>query len=170
MFEAISLGGVRMGGFGIGVGALERRNPLPAGRYWIDVFQPDSAAWQAWLVSNAQNVKIEETEHFAEVDQFPDRDFFIFKVLTPVTWQGPGFPSIADATIKSSTDTRDRPDPTKDPTDVGADLVESLLHPSPTTVAVGTVIFLIAGGGLALYVINRATSTGKRSSQRPEPA
>jgi hypothetical protein len=146
----ISLGGRPVPGFGVGsvgVGALERRNPLPPGRYWIDLFEKDSAAWLAWRARNG--VKIEVTEHF---NSSPPRDFIIFRTDTPVPWEGPGYPTIAGATVKASEDTGQRPPPTKDPIDAITDIVTS-----PTAKVVGTALGIVAGGALIIYIIANAT-------------
>lgn len=139
----------------VGFGAIERRNPLPAGRYWVDVFDPDIAAWTAWRTRNGQNVKVEETEHF-EGD--PSRDFIIFKVLAPVPWEGPGLPTIAEPSVQTSSDTGQRPAPEPDPTTKIGDWIDDNLWGShPVATAVGSGILVIAGGALLVYVISKTT-------------
>lgn len=93
------------------VGAIERRNPLPAARYWVDVFAPDAEAFGAWLSSNAATVHVRTTEHFDAIDGAPSRDWVLFDVNAPTPWSGPGLPTIAQAGVTSSSDTATRPDP-----------------------------------------------------------
>jgi hypothetical protein len=89
-------------------GAVERANPLPAGRYWVDVFAPDAEAFGAWLSANRATVRIRTTEHY---DSTPPRDWYLFEVTAPTSWQGPGLPTIAASNVTSSSDTAVRPDP-----------------------------------------------------------
>lgn len=161
MIEQVSFGGRRALGFGLG--AVERSNPLPPGRYWVDVFQTDSPAFLAWRARNAQSVGIEVTQHF---DSEPWRDFVIFKVTSPVPWEGPGFPTIAEPWVKSSSDTAQRPPPVKDGLDVATDGVTSFLDAlsSPSVKAAGTVFFIVAGGALIIYLIGNATGPRARAA------
>lgn len=159
--EGIYLNGVRVIRLGmadgdIGVGALERRNPLPPGRYWIDLFEKDSPAWLAWRARN--NVKIEVTEHFSSD---PVRDFIIFRVDAPVPWEGPGFPTIAPASVQSSSDTLDRPPPEKDPLDKLTDFVTS-----PAVKVAGSLLGIVVGGALIVYIISNSTADAPRHAYR----
>lgn len=96
--------------------ALERRNPLPTGLYWQDVFDKDIAAFQDWLKRNAATVIVRETEHFEPpLDGDPSRDFFLIEVKAPTKWEGPGFPTITKNPNLTSSDTAQRPDPEKPP-------------------------------------------------------
>ena len=67
--------------------AIERRNPLPPGRYWVDVFdrigtagafkgQNEQQAFRNWLRAFAATVKVEVTETH---DTDPPRDFYVFR-------------------------------------------------------------------------------------------
>ena len=95
-------------------GVLERRNPLPAGRYWKDIFEADAEAFGEWLKDNHETVKVRTTEH---IDGDPPRDWLLFEVTAPTMWDGPGYPDIATANVHTSADTVQRPDPEKDPLD-----------------------------------------------------
>lgn len=93
--------------FAAAVGKLQRQNPLPPGRYWIDVFEKDAAAFRAWL-ERSPGVRVQTTQHF---DESPARDWYLFDVTAPTSWEGPGLPTIATADVKSSEDTVQRPPP-----------------------------------------------------------
>lgn len=89
--------------------AQERRSPLPVGKYWVDVYEKDWGMFQDWLDRNRSIVKVIATEQYDEED--PKRQWFLFQVtggpggeFLP-QWDGPGFPTIADAAINSSQDT-----------------------------------------------------------------
>lgn len=132
--------------------AAERRNPLPVGRYWVDVFdlvstapatkgQNEQTAFRAWLRRNAATVKVERTQSF---DTEPARDFYIFKVVASTPWEGPGFPTIAPSGVQSSDDTVTKLPPEKDPLDK---LGDALSVPSPSSFAL---ILAVGLGGLVL--------------------
>jgi hypothetical protein len=136
--------------------ALERRNPVPIGRYWVDVFdqvsthpatkgQNTQTAFRDWLRRNASTVKSESTQSF---DSKPARDFYIFRVTAPTPWEGPGFPEVAPAAVQSSADTAQRPDPEKDPLDQLGDALGSASSTwSGLVLAVGV-------GAAALVLVN----------------
>ena len=103
--------------------ALQRENPLPVGRYWIDVFD-DGARFELadrWFRDNAGAVKVDETETFEANAGGPARVFRIFRVVNPMTVRWPatelGFPTVAGADVKGSGDTVQRPPPEKSPLD-----------------------------------------------------
>ena len=108
--------------------ALERRRPLPAGRYWLDVTPLLKPKWEMWrnAMSNVDSVKIEKTEHFDAIEEqsnplgegivpaAPEHDFVIFSLTNAnVAWEVAGLPSptIAPSNITTSADTADRPPP-----------------------------------------------------------
>lgn len=108
--------------------ALERRRPLPAGRYWLDVVPGNRTQWDLWLAGmrNVPSVTIEHTEHFEAVSgvlgvpDSPARDFVIFSLTSPnVAWEVAGLPSptIAPETVQSASDTADVPPPEPDALD-----------------------------------------------------
>lgn len=69
--------------------AIERRNPLPAGRYWVDVPASKLPAFQSWLTAHSGEVITRQTE------ESPETAWYLFDVKAPVPWEGPGFPTIA---------------------------------------------------------------------------
>jgi hypothetical protein len=102
-----------------GLGVEERTNPLPVGRYWIDVFGDNRAKMSTWLSANRLTVQAVDTESFAENPGGPARDFYIFKVTAPTAFDMKtfGFPDIAGATVNSSADTVQEPPPEPSGTD-----------------------------------------------------
>jgi hypothetical protein len=107
--------------------ALERRNPLPVGLYWQDVFDKDHDAFEDWLKRNHATVTSIRNEHFdaqSEAEMgvptggLPGRDWYLFQVTAPTKWEGPGFPTKTTDANLTSEDTVQRPDPPKPPEDV----------------------------------------------------
>lgn len=97
---------------------LERRNPVPPGRYWLDVFPPNIATITAWTRAN-KNVRVVSTEFF---DTTPPRQWLMFDVASPVQFDQLtfGFPTVVkqapdvakdgkpiDTKVKTSADTAD---------------------------------------------------------------
>lgn len=97
------------------LGTIVRANPLPVGRYWQDFFGDSRDKFATWLLQNSASVQAETTQSFDPTSDFPAHDFYIFNVKAPVPWDAVtfGFPTIADATVKSSDDTVQRPPPPK---------------------------------------------------------
>lgn len=102
---------------------LERRNPLPEGRYSIMVIGPaDIAAFNEWLVLSRHSVNVEVTEPIAPTSlesALNVKEFVIFNVTEPVIFESKrfGFPDKAGPEIKSSADTVQAPDlPSSDET------------------------------------------------------
>lgn len=98
---------------------LERKNPLPVGRYWVDVPEDDLQAFQLWLSARPTQVHVngtaERTSNGGPFGIFegwgPKTYWYDFQVISPVPWFGPGTPTIADASITSVDDTVQRPPP-----------------------------------------------------------
>lgn len=87
------------------LGALERRSPLPAGRYAIDVVGDNSTKMTSWLASNKGQVRVESTEMTEGDDEASTITRYSFITSAPVTWPATtfGYPDIvttnpADAT------------------------------------------------------------------------
>lgn len=82
--------------------ALERSNPLPPNaRYWVQVSPADQPAFTAWLTAHRGAVVSRSTE------RDPDNgwDWVLFDVTAPlVWWEGPGFPTKAEADVRSESD------------------------------------------------------------------
>lgn len=85
---------------------LERRNPLPPGRYWIDVFGNNIGPFQSWLQSNRPSLTVESSRDFTVRGQ-PTRWWVLFVTRAPLTFDQKrfGFPTVADASVHRSEDT-----------------------------------------------------------------
>lgn len=108
-------------------GAIERRNPLPVGTYWIDVFEKDFVSFDAWLkaMTVPKFVKVLAVEDVAKDDSLllsaatlgvlgsprVIQRWYLFRVDVPnvVFWQGPGIPTIATPDVHTASDTVQRP-------------------------------------------------------------
>lgn len=147
------------------VGTLEKRNPLPAGQYWIDVFGLNIPKFDAWLRSFGPfGVHTDATQHFEAPNVQSVRNWykFTFKPAfegaeAAVVWDTTfGFPTVADSSITSSEDTVQRPDLPLDPLDELSNWINSVeqkLGGSLGTIA-GVVPYAIIGVGvLAGYLI-----------------
>lgn len=75
--------------------ALERRNPLPAGIYWIDVANVKAKDLHRWRTANKATVRVIKTRE----DQDLGFTWLLFEVSTPTPWADArvfGFPNIAE--------------------------------------------------------------------------
>lgn len=91
---------------------LMRQNPIPVGRYWIDVFAKDMSRFQTWLGQNVSTVRTETTQHF---DTDPPRDWFLLNVTAPTPALGWDFLTVAGPGVQTSDDTVQKPPPEKEP-------------------------------------------------------
>lgn len=104
---------------------IERRNPLPKGRYWVDIvdspkFPGARITFSGWLTRNS-GVKVIKRESFGALVTGKARDWYLFEVLQPVVWErnrGWGFPSIVQSPenptapkVEKPEDTAQRPPP-----------------------------------------------------------
>ena len=107
--------------------AVQRQNPLPKGRYWVDIVDTkhDPGArlyFASWLLRNSKSVKVVRVEHFDRLRHGADRDWYLFDVSAPVRWEtdrGFGLPTIVKsgenptaAPVLSAADTATTPAPT----------------------------------------------------------
>lgn len=114
---------------------IERRRPLPAGRYWIDVFPKNKPRWEAYVAVMAQlgALGVEVTEHVPGIDGAPDHDFVIFQTDRELVWPDSemGFaPNVATSEVHSSDDTVQKPppsDPIGDVQQLGKELVRGIV-------------------------------------------
>src|SRR5512140_3760505 len=85
---------------------IERRNPLPVGKYWQDVTYDRLAGFDQWLRRAENRVRIDATEEREGSDGSPSLTWYAFSVLEPVTWEGPGYPTIipSGSSVTSSRD------------------------------------------------------------------
>lgn len=106
--------------------AVERRNPLPVGRYWIDVIDTRARPglrlrFAEWLGGNRSSVRVVRREQFGGLLTGAPRDWYLFEVMSPVTWPataGFGYPSIARSEtaptapeVRQASDTAQMPPP-----------------------------------------------------------
>lgn len=114
-------------------GAVQRANPLPPGRYWIDVFDDNIPIFDQWSLafSQAGLIRVEATEHFDAKpylppfqDSQPERNWILFRVIAPTPFDQLrfGFPTIATPDIDDSSDTVQRPEP-EQPFNIGRALI-----------------------------------------------
>ena len=136
--------------------ALERANPLPEGIYWVDVFSKDFESFRAWLSYHDDKVRVISTQSFPMSGMMgtPARDWYLFKVLEPVTWEGPGYPDIAESEELTSEETGERPAPPKEP-------VERLEEVLEIPVKVGGTILFGGAAAVAVYFLVKAATKGK---------
>lgn len=97
---------------GLGLGAVERRNPLPAGQYTIDVYGDDRAKMAGWVSTNQAHVVILATANEEAETDAESNDTYTFITAIPIPWDGSfGYPDImsevpvtaAPATSQTST-------------------------------------------------------------------
>jgi hypothetical protein len=108
-------------------GALVRTDPLPVGRYWIDIFRDNPAnlsVWEVWLANYqaSGNVVVTKTESRVADSGGPARDWYVFEVRKPTGWgiaQYVGWPNTAPSGIQTSDDTVQKPPPEKGPLEEG---------------------------------------------------
>lgn len=137
------------------IGVLERRSPLPPGRYWQDIFLKQGPAFRDWLEEHLKSgaVVLEKTEFF-KADPLRDgswlpavlqpdspgtiaeRTWVLFRVVRPVDWPATklGFPTIADDSVQTSADTATIP-PGPSPTDEIAEGLSKIVTPVTTILA-----------------------------------
>lgn len=115
------------------VGVVERRQPLPAGRYWITVFSDDAhpdrmSHFLQWCDANPGRVVVEKSEPV--VTETRNGVFRIFTLSKPTRFDSKqfGFPNVAGPEIKSQDDTVQRP-PKPTPAGELGDWLSSLAMP-----------------------------------------
>lgn len=84
--------------------AVERRNPLPAGRYWVNIPPGDVLPFNVWKTAHRETVKVDTVSTGDD-----GWEFHIFRVLTPVIWGPWGFPNIAGDDVDGPEDTYTAP-------------------------------------------------------------
>lgn len=95
--------------------AVQKKNPLPNGFYWVDLFSPTSSSpttkdgppiFFAWVNANRGRVFVRRTEEFPEPDLGgPKRTWVLFEVQQPpgAFPFGLGYPTIASGINEPST-------------------------------------------------------------------
>jgi hypothetical protein len=94
---------------------LERRDPLPPGRYWIDTFDEKIDVFESWASSSG--AVVDQREQFAgprSSTSLPEKKgvWFLFHTSSPASFpqKDLGFPTIADSNVKTKADTVQRPE------------------------------------------------------------
>ena len=115
-------------------GVMERRDPLPKGRYWVYIDDSETGTWGDWQAEHQDSVStiatepqqaiyrwlpaIFQTRWDLDIITHTEGYWILFDVKTPVAWVGLGYPTtVIDPTVKSATDvaTAPPPAPTGDP-------------------------------------------------------
>jgi len=111
--------------------ALERRDPLPIGRYWQFVLEDEYDRWQSWVTENRDTVQVVAVERKMTLEPYrpaifvtrPDLSIImheggswvLFDVKAPTPWVGLGYPTIVtDMTITRSEQVEQGPPPAPD--------------------------------------------------------
>lgn len=95
--------------------ALERRNPLPPGRYWQDILLGKQPMFEIWLRKYKGTVILEERTENPNADNIESSTTtFLFRTTAPVQWDQKnwGYPTKAGANVQTQSDTVDKPKPT----------------------------------------------------------
>lgn len=112
--------------------AVERKDPLPPGRYWVFLYPAEIDTWQAWVRRNAPNVAVRASERQTVTPDNPlwgmtpsgdiiedaAGEVVLFDVIAPVAWIGFGFPTIVKSVGMS-------------PSDIQQALLETATAPDP---------------------------------------
>ena len=136
-------------------------NPLPVGRYSLDVADFPEGHLQEWFdysQANKSKLHVVETEEHPSQGDVPRRLFTIFKTTEPVFFpaQNFGFPTIAPESVKTESDTEQVPD------DDAIDPTSGALR---VALIVGGVALVV---GVAFYVVTKQSE--QRALARISPA
>lgn len=102
--------------------AVERKDPLPVGRYWVVVFERDNAKWDQWIKQfSPDRVKVRATAGLDPAGVLGNLlgsaapGYWVqFDVVQPTPWVGIGYPTIVPGgapTPTSPTDVIQAPPP-----------------------------------------------------------
>ncbi len=148
---------------------LQRKNPLPAGRYWVDVFGNNRTSMAKWFKAfGPLGVTVRSVESSTGATPGDNRDWYLFeytpKYGLPVVWDATtfGFPTIAEPAVKSSADTATTPPVTQGVEGVlqSAGLVEG------TTPATGVLPWWVLPGAVVGGLVAVAWKFGPAIARR----
>lgn len=109
--------------------ALERRDPVPPGRYYVFFEADEASTWQAWATAHADRVRtiavesqtvspdspIWATTPTGQIVKEHVGDWVLFDVTAPVPWVKLGLPTIVtDPRVRSTRDVYKLPAPEPD--------------------------------------------------------
>lgn len=130
--------------------AIERSNPIPVGRYWVDATSPVAVQQFAnWAQAHAASVKIEKVDdEDSPISVWSTRKtaFCIFRVTSPtLRWGiltgGLGLPNIAGSKVQRRTDIEPPPAEPKTPLDDMADSISNALSSAATLLFLGLLAY-----------------------------
>lgn len=135
--------------------ALQRANPLPIGRYWIDIYGAEKTLqFRSWIARNSASLTVEKEEHHLPKGDFDEHTWYRFAVTAPVAWEGPGLPDIipeGETGPQTVSETADAPHvPT---TGEEIDAIEQSIKESGEALKTGVMIVLILAGGYLAYKV-----------------
>ena len=134
---------------------IERRRPLPVGRYWADIFPKNRPAFDAWLKVNTERASVVSSQFFPLVDGAPEHDWVLFATSAETLWPDDvlGFaPNVASEGTNSSDDTVQKPPPEPSITDQASAALSRMTG----------AIYLAAGGIAACGVLVLLLALNKR--------
>lgn len=137
---------------------IERRNPVPKGRYWVDIIDTKSYPgarlfFVAWLARNRGKVEVVKKESFGALVTGSARDWYLFDVKLPVTWekgQGFGRPTIVRSAenptapvVTKPEDTATKPPPPPSFTEQ----LSEMLQDAKTILIIGALVYAFSKSG-----------------------
>ena len=134
--------------------ALERRNPLPPGFYWIDVANSKAAGLHAWRTANKASVRVLKTRE----DTLVGFTWLLFEVKAPVPWAdatGYGFPNIAEDGVKTEFQPAFTP---------SKNVLDQLAESTPSAGVLGK-LFWLAAFGVGIFGLIEILKTVKAKTQ-----
>lgn len=140
---------------------IERRRPLPEGRYWIDITAEDRPKWDTWVegMKAIPSVTIEKVQHIEATDSqwnpfgegtapaAPERDFAIFRLSAPnIAWEAAGLksPNIAGTDVQGAEDVSQAPPPEPSATEQISTAIGGLGTAAKVGIGVGAAAAVIA--------------------------
>lgn len=136
---------------------LERKNPLPKGRYWVfRVGARQIVDFDAWLKKNRPLVKLVATDLDTQGAE-PQNSFNVFEVAVDneVVWEGPGLPDRSPPHVTSRQDVENAPvvlEPAEQVTEAGRKVADAV-----TRGAESFTLLLFAAGILYLLSTTKAS-------------
>lgn len=136
--------------------AMERRDPVPPGRYYLYISSDEASTWQAWVTEHRDRVMVVAVEAQTITPDSPVwattptgsiikehvGDWVLFDVKAPVPWVKLGLPTIVtDPRVRSTQDVYKLPPP--EPSDSGPlDQLADALKALTTLATIGGVVII----------------------------